>query len=126
MAHVIDTMRSSQPLRYPEQGFTLIELAVVLVIIALIGGGLLNAWANQLVQQRINFTKANAETIKTALVNFISRNNRLPCPAIAGLLPSNPPTAKRPPPQAPVPVLRQSASHRTRPYAALCRGSHWA
>jgi type II secretory pathway pseudopilin PulG len=81
-------MRSSQPIRYPEVGFTLIELAVVLMIVGLIVGGLLNAWATQLVQQRINTTKANAETIKTALTNYVSRNNRLPCPAIAGLLPS--------------------------------------
>ena len=39
MANVIDTMRSSQPLRYPEQGFTLIELAVTLASMLLKGEG---------------------------------------------------------------------------------------
>ena len=68
-------------------GFTLIELAVVLVIVGLIGGGMVSAWTSRLVQQRIDTTKTNAEAIKTALTLFISRNNRLPCPAIAGLAP---------------------------------------
>jgi prepilin-type N-terminal cleavage/methylation domain-containing protein len=71
-----------------QHGFSLIELAIVLVIVGLVAGGALTAWTSQLVQQRINATKVNQETIKTALIQFISRNNRLPCPAIAGLLPS--------------------------------------
>ena len=68
-------------------GFTLIELAIVLGIVGLIAAGMLNAWAARLAQQRIDRTKSNAETIKTALTLFISRNNRMPCPAIAGLAP---------------------------------------
>ncbi len=58
-------MRSSQPFHSPEHGVTLIELAIVLVIVGLIGGGLINVLVTQLIQQRINTTKANAETIKT-------------------------------------------------------------
>jgi prepilin-type N-terminal cleavage/methylation domain-containing protein len=68
-------------------GFTLIELAVVLVIVGLIAGGMVSAWSARLAQQRIDTSKANAEAIKTALMLFISRNNRLPCPAVAGLAP---------------------------------------
>ena len=59
----------------------------MLAIVGLLAGGFLNAWAAHLVQQRINTTKSNADSIKTTLLNFISRNNRLPCPAIAGLAP---------------------------------------
>ena len=69
------------------EGFTLIELAIVLAIVGLIAGGGLSAWTNQLVQQRINTTQSNADIVKTALINYMSRNNRLPCPAIAGLAP---------------------------------------
>jgi prepilin-type N-terminal cleavage/methylation domain-containing protein len=69
------------------QGFTLIELAIVLAIVGLIVGGMASAWTSRLVQQRIDTTKTNAEAIKTALTLFISRNNRLPCPAIAALTP---------------------------------------
>ena len=68
-------------------GFSLIEIAVVLAIVGLLAGGMLTAWTARLVQQRIDTTKSNADTIKTALINFVSRNNRLPCPAIAGLAP---------------------------------------
>jgi prepilin-type N-terminal cleavage/methylation domain-containing protein len=77
----------SRPFLGHDLGFTLIELAVVLAIIGLIAGGLLTAWTARLVQQRIETTKTNAEAIKSALTLFISRNNRLPCPAIAGLAP---------------------------------------
>ena len=68
-------------------GFTLIELAIVLAIVGLLTGGFLKAWAAHLVQQRINTTQSNADAVKSALINYIARNNRLPCPAIAGLAP---------------------------------------
>ena len=68
-------------------GFSLIEIAVVLTIVGLIAGGMLTAWTSRLAQQRIDTTKSNAEAIKTALTLYISRNNRLPCPAMAGLAP---------------------------------------
>lgn len=48
---------------------------------------MLTAWTTRLAQQRIDTTKTNAEAIKTALTLYISRNNRLPCPAMAGLAP---------------------------------------
>jgi prepilin-type N-terminal cleavage/methylation domain-containing protein len=69
------------------RGFSLIEIAVVLVIVGLIFGGMVSAWTTRLVQQRIDTTKTNAEAIKSALTLFISRNNRLPCAAVAGLAP---------------------------------------
>ena len=65
----------------------LIELPKVLAIVGLLAGGFLKAWEAHLVQQRINTTKSNSDSIKTALLYFISRNKRLPCPAIAGLAP---------------------------------------
>lgn len=69
------------------QGFTLIEIAVVLIIITLISGGLISFFNIQLTNQRITSTKANEAAIKIALTNFIVQNNRLPCPAIPNLAP---------------------------------------
>ena len=51
-------------------GFTLIELAIVLAIVGLLASGFLNARATHLVQQRINTTQSNADSIKTTLLNF--------------------------------------------------------
>ena len=53
-------------------GFTLIELAIVLAIVGLLASGFLKAWAAHLVQQRINTTKSNADSIKTTLINYMS------------------------------------------------------
>ncbi|GBL45310.1 hypothetical protein SFMTTN_1117 [Sulfuriferula multivorans] len=69
------------------QGFTLIEIAVVLIIITLLSGGLISFFNIQLTNQRITSTKANEAAIKVALTNFIAQNNRLPCPAIPALAP---------------------------------------
>ena len=69
------------------QGFTLIEIAIVLIIITLISGGLISFFNIQLTNQRITSTKANEAAIKIALTNFIAQNNRLPCPAIPNLAP---------------------------------------
>lgn len=68
-------------------GFTLIETAVVLVIFGIMAGAAFSFTNAQLQQSRINSTKTKQDAIKTALINFIARNNRLPCPAVANLTP---------------------------------------
>ena len=68
-------------------GFTLIETAVVLVIFGLIASAAFSFINAQLQQSRINSTKTKQEAIKIALTNFVALNNRLPCPAVANLAP---------------------------------------
>jgi prepilin-type N-terminal cleavage/methylation domain-containing protein len=74
--------RQPRPTNRPEQaGFTLTELAVVLVIIVLLfvfimptSTALLNAGKREITRQKLN-------TIDAALINFVTVNKRLPCPA---------------------------------------------
>jgi prepilin-type N-terminal cleavage/methylation domain-containing protein len=68
-----------------QTGFTLIELSIVLIIISLILGAVLGLGNAQIQASKINSTKQKQQAIKLALTNFISRNNRLPCPSIATL-----------------------------------------
>lgn len=66
-----------------QQGFTLAELAVVLVIVGLLLGGLLIPLSTQQdIQRRAETTKALEETIE-ALIGYAVVNGRLPCPAIS-------------------------------------------
>lgn len=64
-------------------GFTLVEMAIVLVIVGLLLGGLLMPIATQVEQKRISETRASLEQIKEALIGFAAANGRLPCPATA-------------------------------------------
>lgn len=68
-----------------QNGFTLVELSIVLIVITLILGTVLGLGNAQIQASKINSTKQKQQIIKLALANFISRNNRLPCPAIATL-----------------------------------------
>lgn len=68
-----------------KRGFTLIELSIVLVIIGLIMTTALATINVQVTRSRISDTKNRQENVKTALLNFIARNNRLPCPAVPTL-----------------------------------------
>lgn len=62
-------------------GFTLTEMAVVLVIIALLVGGLLIPLSAQRnVESRRDTTRA-LETIREALLGYAMAHGRLPCPA---------------------------------------------
>lgn len=68
-------------LKVLQRGFSLVEIAVVLVIAALaLGAGmaLLNA---KFTQTKIDITKARAEFIRIALTNYVGQYYRLPCPA---------------------------------------------
>jgi len=65
-------------------GFSLIEMAFVLIIVTLLLGGLLVPFATQVEQKRIGETQKALEEIKEALLGFAVANGRLPCPDMVG------------------------------------------
>jgi prepilin-type N-terminal cleavage/methylation domain-containing protein len=62
-------------------GFSLIEMAVVLFIVALLLGGLLPTVSSQIEQQRTNETRKQLDEIQQALIGYAITYGRLPCPA---------------------------------------------
>ena len=64
----------------PVRGFTLVELAVVIVIVALLLGALLVPLATQLQQQKNRETRETLEEIREALLGYAMAQGRLPCP----------------------------------------------
>jgi prepilin-type N-terminal cleavage/methylation domain-containing protein len=72
---------------YKPRGFTLLELSIVLFILTvLIGFGTSSVTALR-TNLGVSSTRAKQHTIKDALITFISRNERLPCPAREVLAP---------------------------------------
>jgi prepilin-type N-terminal cleavage/methylation domain-containing protein len=63
------------------RGFTLAELAIVLVVVSLILGGIIVPLAAQIGQQRVRDAQKQLEDIKEALLGFALVNGRLPRPA---------------------------------------------
>jgi type II secretory pathway pseudopilin PulG len=74
-------MQGQYTMQRQERGFTLVELALVFVVVALLLGGLLVPLTTQIEQQRIRETQKAMEEIKEALIGFALANGRLPCPA---------------------------------------------
>lgn len=70
--------------RSKSAGFTLVEMAVVLIIITLLFGGVLLPLSVQIDQQRLTETRKSLEEIQEALIGYAIINGRLPCPASAG------------------------------------------
>jgi len=65
-----------------QSGFSLIEIALVLIIVGLALGGIISALGPQLENKRINDTQKSLEEVKDALIGFaIANNGRLPRPA---------------------------------------------
>ncbi len=62
-------------------GFTLLEMAVVLLIVGLLLSGLLPTLSAQAEQQRIADTRKQMNEIRDALLGFAVSKGRLPCPA---------------------------------------------
>lgn len=62
------------------RGFTLIEMAVVLVIVGLMLGGLLMPLSTQMENDRRKETAATLESIREALIGYAIINRKLPCP----------------------------------------------
>lgn len=71
------------PLQSPhnDQGFTLVELAIVLIIIAFLTGGLLMGITAQRATADNADVQRQLDNIREALIGFAMSNGRLPCPA---------------------------------------------
>lgn len=63
------------------RGFSLVELAVAMVVVALVLGGLLQLTATYSATQRTRDTERLLEQAREALLGFAAANGRLPCPA---------------------------------------------
>jgi len=72
-------------LRLRNKGFTLVELAIVLVIIALLTSGLLMGITAQRASAENADAQRQLDNIREALLGFAMANGRLPCPAQANL-----------------------------------------
>ena len=62
-------------------GFSLVEMAIVLAIVALLLGGLLPTISSQIEQQRRSEVRKQMDEIQQALIGYAIVNGRLPCPA---------------------------------------------
>ncbi|MBF0310026.1 MAG: type II secretion system protein, partial [Magnetococcales bacterium] len=65
---------------HPEKGFTLIEMALVLVIAALMIGGAIDAIRAQTQKRRFDKTQDQLTDIRESIIGFAVANGRLPCP----------------------------------------------
>lgn len=86
-----------------QEGFTLVEIAMVIVVLGLLLTVLLGISASLISQQRIQTTRTRLANVDAALTLFVSVNKRLPCPADGQLSASaggdeNATTAPGPPP----------------------------
>ena len=71
-------------LAYKDKGFTLVEMAIVLVIIGLLATAFLTPLSAQLEQSRNTEARRDLAEIKEALLGFAVINGRLPCPDVNG------------------------------------------
>jgi prepilin-type N-terminal cleavage/methylation domain-containing protein len=64
-----------------DRGFTLIEIAIVLVVIGLIVSGGLLAVSPVIQSAKISETKQKMATVEAALLGYVIQNGCMPCPA---------------------------------------------
>jgi prepilin-type N-terminal cleavage/methylation domain-containing protein len=65
------------------RGFTLVEVAISMVILGLVLTGLVVALSQQMQQRHLIDTRTTLEQANEALLTFVVANARLPCPAVA-------------------------------------------
>lgn len=66
-----------------QSGFTLIEMAMVLMIVGLLLGGMLVPLSAQMDQRNVSDTQKTLSDIKEAIIGYAIANGRFPCPASA-------------------------------------------
>lgn len=66
-------------------GFSLIEITIVLIIIGILSVGALSLLAGANKQRQYADTRRNLDIVNAALIQFVSREKRLPCPADGAL-----------------------------------------
>jgi prepilin-type N-terminal cleavage/methylation domain-containing protein len=71
-------------MRHPHRGFTLVEVAISMVILGLVMTGLVISLTQQLQQSRLVNTRTALAQASDALIAYVVANARLPCPAVAG------------------------------------------
>lgn len=71
--------------RHRQAGFTIVEIAIVLLIVGLMIGGLVAPLSSQLEQRRVAETVRVMDEAKEALMGYALRNAYLPCPAISAV-----------------------------------------
>lgn len=67
--------------RFAQRGFSLVELTIVLVIVALLSGGLMLGLSAQRDAAAYQEAQRQLDNAKEALLGFAISNGRLPCPA---------------------------------------------
>jgi prepilin-type N-terminal cleavage/methylation domain-containing protein len=77
----VNARGSMAPGMVRQRGFSLLEMAIVLVIIGLLLGGLVGSFGSLQARQREEQTRHQLEEIREALITFAVVNRRLPCPA---------------------------------------------
>lgn len=64
-----------------QQGFTLVEMAMVMLIIGLLLAGLVPTVSSQMEQRQTSDTRKQIDEIQQSLIGFAIANGRFPCPA---------------------------------------------
>lgn len=72
------------PIKKSQSGFSLIEIALVLVIVGLLIGGLLSPLSTQIENSQRNETKIIMTQALEAIYGYTLANGRLPCPDTTG------------------------------------------
>lgn len=63
-----------------QHGFTLIEMAVVLVIVSILVGSFIGSFASRVETTKRDNAKEKLKEIKSAVLGFASQQGRIPCP----------------------------------------------
>jgi prepilin-type N-terminal cleavage/methylation domain-containing protein len=69
----------------PQSGFSLVELAIVMLIVSILLAGVIMPLAIQREVRSYTDTKKTMDDIKDALIGFALANGRLPCPATSAV-----------------------------------------